>query len=71
MGEPIIVAGEGYSKAKVKALTSLITAQVLAAGHKAAGHDIRLPAIKRQDRGPFNKSKEIERRRKQIEKRGK
>lgn len=65
MGEPRILVGEGYSIEKVRMAMAIIQSQILAAG------ELHLPAIKRQDRGPFNKSKEIERRRKQIERRRK
>lgn len=67
MGKPVIIVGEGYSKEKVKEVMSLIIGQVLAAKQKLP--DIKLPAIKQHDRGPYNRSKEIERRRQQIEKR--
>lgn len=62
MGEPRIIVGEGFSKEKVQAAMALIMTQVLASGLHSP-----LPTIKRLDKGPFNKSKEQERRIKQIQ----
>ena len=62
MGESRIIVGEGIDQVKLRMAMSVIQAQVL--GGLAS---IRLPAMKRRDHGPFNKTKEIERRRKQME----
>lgn len=62
MGEPRIIAGEGVDREKMTAFRAIIQAQIL--GGLA---NIKLPAMKRKDSGPFNKNKEIERRRKQKE----
>ena len=64
MGEPRIIAAEGMDREKLKLAMAIIQAQVL--GGLA---DIRLPAMKRRDRGPFNKTKEQERRARQIQRR--
>ena len=62
MGEPRIIVGEGYSKEKVHAALAIIMGQVL-----AASVDLPLPTMKRKDKGPFNKTKEQERRARQIQ----
>ena len=62
MGEPRIIVGEGIDREKLKLAMAIIQAQVL--GGLA---DIRLSAVTRRDGGPFNKTKEQERRARQIQ----
>lgn len=62
MGEPRIIVGEGIDREKMREVMSIIQAQIF-----GGAASICLPAMKRRDSGPFNKTKEIERRRKQAE----